>query len=88
MKRFFNEDAMPDEFFSNEDGDGPAGGDVPQDDIERAIALDDKDLNQKILFKTIRMLESSEPKWDQKTLNAKLKLILKTYSYFLMIVEA
>lgn len=87
MKRFFNEEGMPDEFFYNEDSYEEFGGDPPQDDIEKAIALDNKDLNQKILFKTIKMLEA-EPRWHDKTLNAKLKLILKTYSHFLGIIEA
>ncbi len=83
----FDGNNMPDEFFSNEDSFGEEVGRSPQDDIGHALMLDNKHLNQKILFKTITMLENSEPKWQSKTLNAKLKIILRTYSYFLGIIE-
>lgn len=88
MKRFFdeNEDNMPDDLFSNSDeyGDDEA---YPRDDIERAIALDHKDLNQKILFKTIKMLERTDEKWESRTLNSKMKLIQKTYRELLTLIE-
>ena len=88
MKRFFDEEGIPEDFFSNEEGEEEYGeGYMDKEEVRRAMELDDKDINQKILFQTIKMLGTNEPKWSTKTMGAKIKLITKTYSYFLGMVE-
>lgn len=87
MRRFGDDDSMPDEFFYNEDTSDESERYEQPDEILRAMEMDNKELNQQLLFRTIRMLEVSEPKWNEKPLASKLKLIEKAYSYFLEIVS-
>ena len=79
--RYFDGDAFPEDFFPGTDGDEGHGGFDGQDEIERTFELEEKELNQKILFRTVRALERSMPDWKFLGLKLQRKLIKQQFEF-------
>jgi hypothetical protein len=82
MSRFSNEDEFPEDFFPGTEGEGDEEFDFGADEqFMRTLELDERDLNSKILFKTIKGLEKSWF-WRFKSPAKKLKMIKQAYLFY------
>lgn len=93
--RFYDDENFPEDLFSDmgEEGDetydGADPAEAPDDydyerereEISRAIELERRQINQKVLFRTIRSLERSWL-WRFRGEESKSKIIAETYARF------
>ena len=83
--RYFDGDAFPEDFFP---GTGEEhGGFGEEDEIERNFEIRERDLTQKILFRTVRTLERSVANWRHLSSRAQRKMIKDQFNFFLGLID-
>jgi hypothetical protein len=80
MSRFFNDEEFPDDFFPGTEGDEDFQLSA-HEQFMKTLELDERDLNSKILFETIKGLEKSWF-WRFKSPAKKLKMIKQAYLFY------
>jgi hypothetical protein len=85
--RYFDGDAFPEDFFPGADGGEGQEGSGVQDDIERTFELEERELNQRMLFRTVRTLERSVANWRHLSSRAQRKMIKDQFNFFLDLLE-
>lgn len=84
--RYFDGEAFPEDFFPGAGGE-EQGGYEGQDEIERTFELEEKEIHQKILFRTVRTLERSVANWRHLSTQAQRRMIKEQYHFYLSLIE-
>jgi hypothetical protein len=83
--RYFDGDAFPEDFFPGMDGtegEEGHGSFEEQDEVERAFELEEKEINQRILFQTVKTLERSVAGWRYKDLKTQRQMIKEQFEFY------
>lgn len=82
--RYFDGETFPEDFFPGMDGEGEYGesGDQEQDEVERSFELEEKEINQRILFKTVECLERAVRDWNHMKIKEQRKLIQSQFLFY------
>lgn len=78
--RFFEGDPFPDDFFPGMNGDGESEG--MNDEFERNYDLDERELNQRLLIETVKMLDMFNVEWKSRDFKTQKKMIRDSYLFY------